>query len=77
MMILRSILYLMYDNSSRRSADDGDPLILALECDHDILYVFPENTGLVLAVTLSNLGIEKLSLSLFDHLLNLVRNRLD
>jgi hypothetical protein len=52
-------------------------LILALECDHDILYVFPENTWLVLAVTLGNLGIEKLGLSLLEHVLNLVRNRLD
>lgn len=67
----------MYDNSSRRSADNHDPLMFALECDHDILYMFPENTGLVLAVTLGNLGIEKLGVSLFEHLLNLVRNRLD
>ena len=77
MMILRSILYLMHDNSSRRSADDGDPMIFALECDHDILYMFPENAGLVLAVPLGNLGIKKLSLFLFEHVLNLVRNRLD
>jgi hypothetical protein len=67
----------MYDNSSRRSADDGDPLILALECDHDILYVFPQNAWFVLALTLGNLGIEKLGLSLLEHVLNLVRNRLD
>ena len=67
----------MHDNSSRRSADNHDPLMFALECDHDILYMFPENTGLVLAVTFGNLGIEKLGVSLFEHLLNLVRNRLD
>ena len=67
----------MYDNSSRRSADNHDPLMFALECDHDILYMFPENTGLVLAVTLGNLGIEKMRSALLDHLLNLVLNRLD
>ena len=66
----------MHDNSSRRSADNHDPRILALECDHDILYMFPENTGLVLAVTLGNLGIEKMSLALIERVIGCERNRL-